>query len=224
MYIRRIDDYEIQCMLDKDDLEKYGVTLDEIMTGNPRARRLIEDIISRAENEYGFRAGALPLSVEIRPVNPDGMAMVISSSRPEESDGKQELIAGLESLFKTLSQTVRDLKDAVGPVKQIGTQEKEKTIPLDKKPALIRFSDYDNMYHFIKRSKKLMESGEPKGDIYYMDKAFYLWIIPESMDKIWKCTVSDYGEELLAKEQKKEVLEEHGKRIGSIQKLLESIK
>lgn len=223
MYIRRIDDHEVRCLLDEDDLEEYGITLNEIMMGNEKARHLIEDIIIKAENEYGFVAGSTPLSVEIRPVEQDKLAMIITSSKAEENSDRQELISSLENIFRTFSKTVQELRNAVGNAGQ-NAQEAKEGIPVGEKPRiLLKFSDYDAMCQFLKRRSLPVNLYKVEGDIYYMDSNFYIWIAAEEEDEIWKRTLTDYGEELAYAERFREVLEEHGKKIGSAQKLLESI-
>lgn len=223
MYIRRIDDHEVRCLLDEDDLYEYGITLDEIMMGNEKARHLIEDVITKAEAEYGFVAGSMPLSVEIRPVPPDKLALLITSSRQEENPGKQELISGLENIFKTLSKTVQELKDAVGNNSQgregaecISGQEKTKAV-------LLKFPGYEAMCQFLKRRSLPVKTYKAEGNVYYMEHSFYICLVPGQEDEIWRRTVVDYGEELSNGETMREILEEHGKNLGSIQKLLESI-
>lgn len=222
MIIRRIDDHEVQCLLGRDDLEKFGVSLDEIMMGNEKARRLIEKVIALAESEYGFKAGSMPLSVEIRPVPPDKLALFISSSRQEEVSGKQELISGLENIFKTLSRTVQELKNAVDARQG---EEMLESVGEGAKPApiLLKFPDYEAMRSFVERRNIFQSEENTEGSVYYMDNSFYIWMVPGIEDEIWKRTVADYGEEILEGQQKKEVLEEHGKKIGSVQSLLESV-
>lgn len=219
MYIRRIDDHEVRCLLDEEDMEEYGITLNEIMMGNEKARHLIEDIILKAENEYGFVAGAKPLSVEIRPVEKDKLAMIITSSKGDESSDRQELISSLENIFRTFSKTVQELRNAVGN----GETVKGGFSIEEKKPILLKFPDYDAMCQFLKRRSLPVSIYKVEGDIYYMDNSFYVWIAADKEDEIWKRTLADYGEEMSGGERFREVLEEHGKKIGSAQKLLESI-
>lgn len=222
MYIRRIDDHEVRCLLDEEDLEEYGITLNEIMMGNEKARHLIEDIIIKAENEYGFVAGATPLSVEIRPVEQDKLAMIITSARTE-NPGRQELISSIENIFRTFSKTVQELRNAVGNAGQSGETLKENTTKEEKKPIMLKFQDYDSMCRFLKRRSLPINLYKMEGDIYYMDNSFYVFMTANEGDEIWRRTLTDYGEELAYAERFKEVLEEHGKKIGSAQKLLESI-
>lgn len=223
MYIRRIDDHEVRCLLDEEDLEEYGITLNEIMMGSEKARHLIEDIIIKAENEYGFVAGGTPLSVEIRPVEQDKLAMIITSSTRTENPDRQELISSLENIFRTFSKTVQELRNAVGNAGQNGEAFKEGVTKGEKAPILLKFPDYDAMCQFLKRRSLPVSIYKMEGDIYYMNNSFFVFIRADEGDEIWRRTLTDYGEELAYAERFKEVLEEHGKKIGSVQKLLESI-
>ena len=86
MKIEKINDNQIRCTLNKEDLEDRDIKLSELAYGTGKTRELFQDMMQQANDDFGFEVNDIPLMVEAMPLASEGIVLVITKvERPEES-------------------------------------------------------------------------------------------------------------------------------------------
>ncbi len=87
MKIEKINDNQIRCTLSKEDLEDRDIKLSELAYGSGKTRELFQDMMRKANDDFGFEVGDIPLMVEAIPVSPECIVLVVTKvENPEESE------------------------------------------------------------------------------------------------------------------------------------------
>ncbi len=114
MKIEKINDNQIRCILDKDDLTQRELKLSELAYGSPKAKELFHDMIEQAAEEFGFEAENMPLMIEAIPVSFDCLVLVVTKVEdPEELDTRFSRFTSLSDTDKEdlISMHTEDIVD-----------------------------------------------------------------------------------------------------------------
>ena len=69
MDIEKINDNQIRCTLDREDLSSRELNLSELAYGSEKARSLFHEMIQTAYEQCGFEVNDMPLMVEAIPLS-----------------------------------------------------------------------------------------------------------------------------------------------------------
>ena len=87
MKIEKVNDHQIRCTRTREDLASRRLKMSELAYGSDKARDLFKDMMEKANIEYGFEAGNIPLMIEAIPVSGECIVLVITKVEdPEELD------------------------------------------------------------------------------------------------------------------------------------------
>lgn len=87
MKIEKINDNQIRCTLNKNDLASREIKLSELAYGTEKAKNLFRDMMLQASYEFGFEADDLPLMIEAIPMSAESIILIITKvDDPEELD------------------------------------------------------------------------------------------------------------------------------------------
>lgn len=87
MKIEKINDNQIRCTLNKDDLIDRELKISELAYGTEKARALFRDMIQQAFYEFGFEVDDIPLMIEAIPISTECLVLVITKVEdPDELD------------------------------------------------------------------------------------------------------------------------------------------
>ena len=87
MKIERINENSISCTLTSFDLSVRNLNLRELAYGSEKAKKLFEEMMSKASAEVGFNADNTPIMIEAIPLSSDSIKLIISKvTDPEELD------------------------------------------------------------------------------------------------------------------------------------------
>ena len=89
MKIERINDNQIRCILDRQELAEKNIKLSELAYGSEKAKELFHDMIRQAAEEVDFEVDNCPLMIEAIPTNKDTLILVITKvENPDELDAR----------------------------------------------------------------------------------------------------------------------------------------
>ncbi len=83
MKLERINENQIRCTLNKNDLLSRHLKLSELAYGTEKAKALFREMMAQASEELGFEADDIPLVIEAIPVSSDCIVLIIT--KVEES-------------------------------------------------------------------------------------------------------------------------------------------
>ena len=87
MKIERINENSIRCTLTGFDLSVRNLNLRDMAYGTEKARKLFQEMMTKASNEVGFEAENVPIMIEAIPLSADSIQLIISKvENPEELD------------------------------------------------------------------------------------------------------------------------------------------
>ncbi|HIU03599.1 MAG TPA: adaptor protein MecA [Candidatus Onthocola gallistercoris] len=87
MKIERLNENQIRCTLNKDDLTNREIKLSELAYGSDKARKLFRDMMTQASSEVGFEANDIPLVIEAIPVSSECIILIVTKIEdPDELD------------------------------------------------------------------------------------------------------------------------------------------
>lgn len=110
MKLEKINDNQIRCTLNQNDLMDRELKLSELAYGTEKAKDLFRDLMAQASDELGFEAEDIPLVIEAIPVSSDCIILIITKVEdPEELDTRFSRFA--PSIAGNSSENEDDLDD-----------------------------------------------------------------------------------------------------------------
>ena len=95
MKIERINENSIRCTLTGFDLSVRNLNLRDMAYGTEKARKLFQEMMTKASNEVGFEAENVPIMIEAIPLSADSIQLIISKvENPEELDTRSRALGG----------------------------------------------------------------------------------------------------------------------------------
>ena len=87
MKIEKVNENQIKCTLNREDLASRHLRISELAYGSDKARELFQDMMQQAQFELGFEAENLPLMIEAIPVSGECLILIVTKVEdPEELD------------------------------------------------------------------------------------------------------------------------------------------
>lgn len=179
MKIEKINDNQISITLGKHDLEKYDLTINDLL-GNrsEKAEELLRELMNVARVDYDFETNDASIVVEAMQINQDYLVFVVTKL------GEGENLDPRYELMKRLRDGVRHLVEENDFGEQDGThapapqvKEKEKSAPEEKQPAplygVCSFESIDRLIVAAKLSENFYDSDNslyknPEDGLYYL--------------------------------------------------------
>ena len=110
MKIERINDNQIRCTLNKNDLAQRAIKISELTYGSEKAKNLFRDMMRQAQKEFGFNAEDVPLMIEAIPYSEYIVLIITKVEDPEELDTKFSKFApGIHGEDPLLDDILQDL-------------------------------------------------------------------------------------------------------------------
>lgn len=101
MKIEKLNENQIRCTLDKEDLEQRQLVLSELARGSEKAKELLQDLILQASSEVDFEVENIPLMIEAIPIANDCLVLVVTRvDDPEILDARLSYLSSLLGLMK----------------------------------------------------------------------------------------------------------------------------
>jgi adapter protein MecA 1/2 len=127
MKIERLSQDKIRIFLTFDDLMERGIHKDDIWREIPKVHELFSDLMDHAYSELGFDASG-PLAVEVFAMPSQGMVVIVTKGKPNDSAVSAEEDEEIYEMEVTLeesdliSYTFHDFEHLISVAKRIGPQ------------------------------------------------------------------------------------------------------
>lgn len=99
MKFRRINDTTIRCIVSKEDMQAYGLALEDFFKNKSKVHEFLHEVVEKAEEEVGYEPREGMLSMQIIPISPNSIAITFSESEDDNSD----------MLMQNIKDTIRGL-------------------------------------------------------------------------------------------------------------------
>ena len=241
MKIEKINDNQIRCTLNSDDLATRQIKLSELAYGSEKAKNLFRDMMIQAQDECGFEADNLPLMIEAIPITADSIVLIITKVEdPEELDTRFSkfapsldddsahtpdipAITGADDILDIFQKLCEGkLKKSSGTKKEKkspATQSKTESTDEGEKPEIIRIFHFSDLDGVIDASRGLNNCYDGENTLYRDAAGQYLLVLhqagctPEDFNKV--CNIlSEYGRGKACTPAREAFLGEHGETIA----------
>ena len=241
MKIEKINDNQIRCTLNSDDLATRQIKLSELAYGSEKAKNLFRDMMIQAQDECGFEADNLPLMIEAIPITADSIVLIITKVEdPEELDTRFSkfapsldddsahtpdipAITGADDILDIFQKLCEGkLKKSSGTKKEKkspATQPKTESTDEGEKPEIIRIFHFSDLDGVIDASRGLNNCYDGENTLYRDAAGQYLLVLhqagctPEDFNKV--CNIlSGYGRGKACTPAREAFLGEHGETIA----------
>lgn len=211
MKIELINNNQIKCFLSKSDLVTREIKVSELAYGTEKAQELFRDMMSKANDEYGFDADNVPLMIEAVPLSTDSIMLIITKvDNPDEFEDKFSNLPSTEvkkftkrslETTKDTEKTLESTKDEAGNIKAF---------------MVYQFNDFDTISNI---ASKLIQYPIHNSTLYFnkSDNKYYLSIISNSIKrdqiKVLRGQISEYSEQVICKKTILSYYDEHYETI-----------
>ena len=127
MKIEKINENQIRCTLNKEDLAERELKISELAYGTEKAKDLFREMMQQASFEFGFEAEDIPLMIEAIPVTGDCIILIITKvedpeeldtrfskfSSPQDDDISEESSDNEDDEIATLFSKIQEIRDSL---------------------------------------------------------------------------------------------------------------
>lgn len=106
MKFRRIDEETVRCIISKEDMQEYGIVLEDFFKNKGKIHDFLHVVVERAEQEVGYEPKDGMLSMQIMPLSANTISITFSEQGNED----------YENMMKNLKDAMvneEDYKDSV---------------------------------------------------------------------------------------------------------------
>ena len=236
MKIEKLNENQIRCTLNKDDLAKRQIKLSELAYGSDKAKRLFRDMMIQASTEVGFEANDIPLVIEAIPVSSDCIVLIVTKVEdPEELDTRfanfapsvhesSESSSPIEQLIQSLSSDAENVLDLFKKYRQATNNDEAVASDNTIKEAsqgfeITKIFSFEKLSDVISVAKLLSKFYAGENALYKSKKSGKLILVihkshhtPEDFNKVCNI-ISEYGVAEKYTEAYASYLEENGDTI-----------
>lgn len=186
MRIKRISTDTVRCLITEDELRENGLEVSDFLSNDGRTEEFLRMVMSRAEEEVGFKMHGGPMTVQVAVLPEHTMALTFSEKQPGNF---MELLEGLKAAMSQLGEAV----DEVGKKtpKPADVNYDTSIVYFDKLDDAISFcrgvgADIENEYGMRSHLYRLVE-----------EDGFYIVIERAMMDDKHLCKVMTVSAEFM---------------------------
>ncbi len=209
MRFEKIDDKTMKCFLTKEELEEYDISYKDFIARSDKAREVMEEIMSQAEAEVGFRPPQFALELQIMVLPDQGMLLTFSDKSPEDIHSARDVVECLNMIKDALGLKAGDTAAEEKPVKTDKTEE-EVTAPA----MTFAVFAFDSISDVCRYAQVLPGNLRVKSALYEMNGVYYLWLEKggASYERYSRACIRamEFGSLYSAEESKMEYIREHG--------------
>ena len=218
----RLNKGTVRCILTEEDMEEYGIGIDDFIEQSDQASDFIHELLERAGAEVGdiSKSGMVTLGIMQMP---GGKVSITITDAGMEDIVEGGLAERLETLFKKMSKVdqLRQVISEMGAARE-NAEEEEKTpeklitdsiagLDGEKTTTVLHFDTLDDITEYAKS----ISYGRPiKSDLYKVDDGFILVVHKASMSMLSYAKICfsaiDYGAKINNVPTLEAFLMEHG--------------
>ena len=205
MVFEKLNDNQIKCVLDKEDLISRNINIKDLFYGSPKTEQLFKDVVSRAQANYDFNKQKLPISIDAIPLPNDTLVIIITIvEEPEEIDSrfsrftpdpnatsdklfssKADTSAGPEDIFSFFSNIANQIsnssKDSPEDSNLFDSAKNDfssfdSAIAKDPDGTMLIIFKFENIDKIIELSNMLMKIYNDNNSLYKLGTSYYLFV------------------------------------------------
>lgn len=233
MEYKRIDENTIRCIVTEEDMENFGLNLDEFLSHSGRSDEFLQYIVSEARDELGYQADRGIVSMQLEVLSDRRISITLGSG--DEKVIREQVLKYLKELAE--SRILQEIGRIFGekqrealPAQENQTQrtgkaEEETGVPHEP----YRMYCFASLRDVMSYCRAVGLKQPVKSHLYKEKENYYLIVeryrISEYHFNLLTAVAFDYGKVIAAPEHLYDHLREHGellidaRAIGTLRKL-----
>lgn len=162
MKFRRINEDTVRCIVSKEDMQEYGIALEDFFKNKGKVHEFLHEIVERAEEEIGYEPKEGMLSMQIMPISQNTISITFSDHGPED----------YAEMMNNIKDSLGGLQDSMGELIE----------DIDEDSEDIEFAGNNILPGFEKNKKSEYKSDENR--VVGMEKSSTILIAMDSIEKM----------------------------------------
>lgn len=233
MEYKKIDENTIRCIVTEEDMESFGLNLDEFLSHSGRSDEFLQYIVSEARDELGYQNDRGIVSMRLELLNDRRIAITFGNG--DEKQIREQVLKYLKDLAE--SRIMQELGKLFGekqktalPAQEDQAQTAERTAGETKKAeepyrmyCFASLRDVISYCHAVGLKQPIRSHLYKERETYYLIVERYR--ISEYHFNLLTAVAFDYGKVVVGQEHLYDHLREHGellidsRAIGTLRKL-----
>lgn len=231
MEYRRINNNAVQCIITKEDMEGYGLTIVDIFERNEKGEKFLRDVVQEALEEVGGEMSGGNIAMQISPTQDKGLVITFSDAGPSA------MLDMLEHIKSALVNSGMDMEKVLEQIQQGGElpeTEQENAIEtvvkaMDRAEAQTRVFVFYALSDVISFANAAFGEKKMGSKLYKLNDLYYLVLMKKRIsqkdfDKL-SCQAVEFADPIRYGFKQVDYLEEHGEclipaqAIGKLKKI-----
>lgn len=205
MVFEKLNDNQIKCVLDKEDLFSRKINIKDLFYGSPETEQLFKEVVSKAQVNFDFNTQKFPISIDAIPLPNDTLIIIITIVEdPEEIDSrfsrftpdpnaasdklfssKADTSAGHEDIFSFFNNIANQIsnspKDSPEDSNLFDSAKNDfssfdSAIAKDPDGTMLIIFKFENIDKIIELSNMLIKIYNDNNSLYKLGTSYYLFV------------------------------------------------
>ncbi|MDD7402762.1 MAG: adaptor protein MecA [Butyribacter sp.] len=125
MEFERIGKNTVQCRMTVEEMNEYGLRIEDFFTNQEKSRDFLEQLVERAEEEIGYEVESGMVSMQLMRMPDDSLVITFSDRAEESINSMLNQIQNLAGQMDTESQEEEDVFQEIGASMEESSHQKE---------------------------------------------------------------------------------------------------
>lgn len=221
MEYKKIDENTIRCIVTEEDMESFGLNLDEFLSHSGRSDEFLQYIVSEARDELGYQNDRGIVSMRLELLNDRRIAITFGNG--DEKQIREQVLKYLKDLAESrimqeLGKLFGEKQKTLPPVQADGVQTVDKTAgKTTKTDESYRMYCFASLRDVISYCHAAGLKQPIRSHLYKEKENYYLIVeryrISEYHFNLLTAVAFDYGKVVVGQEHLYDHLQEHGELL-----------
>lgn len=202
MKYKKINDATVQCIITENDMQEYGLTLEDIFERNEKGEEFLRDIIERAHEEVGYELGSGNIAMQITPLRDNALSITFTENGP----------AVVRDMLQNIKELLRGIDAEVSAPSGLPEEAQQLEIPEVKE--LKRVIVFPALRPALRFSATVPAGVYVKSRLYKAQDVYYLLTekgrLSQRMYNRIAAQAIEFGRVAITEPEQEKFLEEHG--------------
>lgn len=205
MVFEKLNDNQIKCVLDKEDLFSRKINIKDLFYGSPETEQLFKEVVSRAQANFDFNTQKFPISIEAIPLPNDTLVIIITivedpeeidsrfsrftadpnaasdklfSSKADTSSGPEDIFSFFSNIANQISNSPKDSPEDSNLFDSVKNNFSsfDSTIAKDPDGTMLIIFKFENIDKIIELSNMLIKIYNDNNSLYKLGTSYYLFV------------------------------------------------
>lgn len=186
MKFKRLDENSIRCIISREEMDKHGIGIDDLMDDRNKAETFLRYVLQEADEELNFKTDSDSLNVQLSIMPSGDVSLMISD---DTQSAMKNMISQFKDSVKDFAKLLKEKGEDAGESQGIDTKDKDEKSVDDVAQDMIAvendidgdtvmtttiWMEYDNLEDMIRLTKITPELLEEESNLYKYRGIYYL--------------------------------------------------